>query len=81
MKSGNRIGEILYWCSFSGGGKLYRPTDFENRGKLYAGALFPPMGEILSRVRFSGGKYFAGTPVLRMRPEKPTSCVIAGVVR
>ena len=58
MKSGNRRGEILYWGAFSARGKLY--TDFENRGKIYAGALFPPMGEILSRARFSGGKDYAG---------------------
>jgi hypothetical protein len=31
-------------------------TDFENRGKLYAGALLPPMGRILSQAHFSGGE-------------------------
>jgi hypothetical protein len=53
----------------TGGGKFYTGvvfppgenyTDFENRWKLYAGALFPPRGEILSRARFSGGKDYAG---------------------
>jgi hypothetical protein len=58
MKSENRRGKILYWGGFSAEGKLY--TGFENRGKLFAGALFPPMGEILFRARFSGGKDYAG---------------------
>jgi hypothetical protein len=62
MKSGNRRGKILYWDGFSARGKLH--TDFENRGKLYAGALLPPMGEILSRAGFSGGKVYAATPGL-----------------
>jgi hypothetical protein len=54
QEGGNSIlGRFIRW------GKLY--TDFENRKKLYAGALFPH-GEILSQARFCGGKVYATSP-------------------
>jgi hypothetical protein len=48
-------GEILYWGGFSARGKLY--TEFEDRGKLYAGVLSPPWGKFYPGPVFPGGKF------------------------
>jgi hypothetical protein len=53
-------GEILYWGGFSAGGKLY--TDFENRLKLYDGAL---LSLSLSLSLTPWGKYSIPGPFFR----------------
>jgi hypothetical protein len=47
-------GGILHWGGFSARGKLY--TDFENRGKSYAGALFSSWGKFYPGPVFLGEK-------------------------